>query len=62
MGKHISSQMFSYHNLITLSKSNAQINCDLSVSQPELPLVDLVIHAAGKAHIVPRTKSEHNDF
>lgn len=62
LGKHISSQMFSSHNVITLSKSNAQINCDLSVTQPELPSVDLVVHAAGKAHIVPKTKSEQNDF
>ncbi|RZJ99328.1 MAG: NAD-dependent epimerase/dehydratase family protein, partial [Flavobacterium sp.] len=29
---------------------------------PALPEVDLVVHAAGKAHIVPRTLAEKNDF
>lgn len=39
-----------------------QINCDLSTSVPSLPEVDIVIHAAGKAHIVPKNKLERQEF
>lgn len=40
------------------------INADLSVAAPQLPDVDfrLVIHLAGKAHIVPRTAAEERHF
>ena len=62
LGKHILSQMMSTNEIFTLSKTNAQINCDLSRSQPNLPIVELVIHAAGKAHFIPKTKADANDF
>jgi len=39
------------------------ILCDLSKDIPQFPVVpDLVIHAAGKAHSIPRTKKEEDEF
>jgi nucleoside-diphosphate-sugar epimerase len=42
-------------------KSN-ELVADISVSIPELPLVDAVVHMAGKAHIYPRTEAEKQAF
>lgn len=47
---------------ITLSRSNSNINCDISKFIPDLPLVNIVIHAAGKAHSVPTTSLEKQAF
>jgi nucleoside-diphosphate-sugar epimerase len=49
-------------NITTIGRTNANIICDLSKKIPNLPAVDLVIHAAGKAHIVPKTEEEKQDF
>lgn len=38
------------------------IQCDLSLQIPNFPPVNKVIHAAGKAHIVPKTEAEKMDF
>lgn len=46
----------------TLSRSNSNINCDISNSIPVLPQVNIVIHAAGKAHSVPKTSLEKQAF
>ena len=62
LGKHILTKLISTNEIYTLSKTNAQIICDLSITKPNLPLVELVIHSAGKAHVIPRTKIEENDF
>lgn len=40
----------------------SDIVCDLSKPLPPLPEVDIVIHAAGKAHSVPRTTLEKQAF
>ena len=49
--------------MITLGRtSENKITCDLSETIPKLPPVDLVIHAAGKAHMLPRTKADAQDF
>lgn len=40
----------------------ADIICDLSIKQIENVEVDIVIHAAGKAHIVPKNDVEKEDF
>ena len=50
------------HEMITLGRSGQDINVDLSKKIPVLPCVDMVIHAAGKAHIVPKTDDERADF
>ena len=48
--------------IITLGRENANIICDFTLSIPSLVPVDLVIHAAGKAHVVPKTLAEKQDF
>ena len=51
------------YTVITLGRKNADIICDLSNSIPKLPSnIDFVIHAAGKAHMVPKTEQESADF
>ena len=52
----------SSQSITSLSRFNADINVDLSKVIPNLPSVDLVIHAAGKAHLVPSSPSERQDF
>jgi GlcNAc-P-P-Und epimerase len=48
--------------VITLGRNaNNDIQKDLN-EVTALPLVDIVVHAAGKAHIVPKTKAEADDF
>lgn len=47
----------------TLSRSNASINSDLSKDVPVINTAyDIVIHAAGKAHSVPKTEEEKKAF
>lgn len=45
-------------------KTGIHLVCDLAHEVPALPDItyDLVIHAAGKAHMVPKTKEEIQDF
>ncbi len=51
------------YSVITLGRKNADIICDLGDSVPNLPTtIDFVIHAAGKAHMVPKTELEAADF
>lgn len=49
-------------DIIALGRTNSQINCDLSIAIPVLPKLDLFIHSAGKAHSVPKTDAEKEDF
>lgn len=41
---------------------SGDIKCDLTQEIPTLSDADLVIHSAGKAHAVPKTKSEKREF
>ena len=51
------------YSVITLGRKNADIICDLGDSVPKLPSsINFVIHAAGKAHLVPKTELEAADF
>ncbi|MEO7769067.1 MAG: NAD-dependent epimerase/dehydratase family protein, partial [Ferruginibacter sp.] len=36
--------------------------CDLSRQVPVIPSIDMVVHAAGKAHVVPKNEEEKKDF
>jgi nucleoside-diphosphate-sugar epimerase len=52
-------------NLKTIGRSsNNDFLCDLSIQSPLLSLdnLKLIIHAAGKAHIVPKTESDKQQF
>ncbi|ADY53778.1 NAD-dependent epimerase/dehydratase [Pseudopedobacter saltans DSM 12145] len=62
LGKSIQSVLHSNFELITLGRSKSDILCDISKEIPSLPYADLVIHSAGKAHIVPKTEAEKQAF
>lgn len=62
LGKCLYSELEQQFEIISLSRRNSDITCDLSQDIPSLPLVDLVIHASGKAHEVPKTINEVNNF
>lgn len=51
------------HDIITVGRHPADsIPCDLSLSIPELVESDIVVHAAGKAHVIPKDRSEEEAF
>jgi nucleoside-diphosphate-sugar epimerase len=50
------------HQVISLARNNADVNVDLSIEVPVLPICELIIHAAGKAHFVPKTEIEKQIF
>jgi len=55
-------QVFQEHELITVGRHGCDIIADLRVGPLILPRVDTVIHASGKAHVVPKTQEERDDF
>lgn len=51
------------NEVFTISRTNANCNIDLSTSVPLMKeKQDLVIHAAGKAHTIPKTELEIKQF
>jgi len=46
----------------TLGRRDADVICDLATQIPKLSGNDIVIHAAGKAHSVPKTEKEKQEF
>lgn len=61
LGKYILDELQS-DTIVTIGRNNATIICDLSKEVPHLAGIELVIHAAGKAHLVPKTKKESDEF
>lgn len=61
LGKYIAAY-FSKDELITVDRTTGSIKSHLEKDVPVLPTADLVVHAAGKAHIVPRTNEQAADF
>lgn len=63
LGREILNVLQSQHQMITLGRSvSNNITSDLSSEIPFLPRADIIIHAAGKAHLIPKTPEEKNDF
>lgn len=62
LGNHIYNYLSQSNKIITISRSNADINVDLSKEILKLPIVDLVVHCAGKAHSIPKTELEKKQF
>lgn len=66
LGRHVLSYLRSGgHQVEVLGRSSmANVVSDLSSGIPSLPSAeyDLVVHAAGKAHVVPRTEAEREEF
>lgn len=50
------------HEIITLGRKNSTINADITLNTFHIPLCDIVIHAAGKAHSIPKNEIEENEF
>jgi len=53
---------FSAEHIIRLGRTQGELIADLEQEIPALPVADLIIHAAGKAHSVPRTAAESVAF
>ena len=50
-------------NITSLGRGETNdVVCDLSKDVPEVSAVDIVVHAAGKAHLVIKTESEEQEF
>lgn len=63
LGKVLQQRLSKHHEVHTLGRSaESTWQQDLTHELPELPLYDMVIHAAGKAHVVPKTKEEERAF
>lgn len=64
LGKYLVDNLKSNNQVFTLSKSDSDFNFDLSLQIPFFndENFDLVIHAAGKAHRIPRNKLEIQSF
>lgn len=62
LGKFIYKELLKHGKVISIARSDADINADLSVQPPILPTVELVVHCAGKAHFVPKNEMEKQAF
>jgi nucleoside-diphosphate-sugar epimerase len=62
LGNYIYNHLVLSDNVSTLGRYNGDLICDLSLSIPKIEEVDLVVHAAGKAHINPKTSDEIESF
>ena len=60
INSYLTSQKF---QILTLGRAqDNDIICDLSKEVPRLENIDIVVHVAGKAHLVPKTQSEVEKF
>ncbi len=64
LGQHLKQVFLNLdHEVFTLGRStNDNIVSDITTSFKISKPVDLVVHAAGKAHIIPKTAEEEHDF
>ncbi len=63
LGKHLVSALKINKKIISIGRSNSDIIIDLKNQLPQLPSgINTVIHVAGKAHCVPNTARELQDF
>lgn len=63
LGGHLLASLKGEHAVTSVGRSSTNdILCDISTSIPRLVETDMVVHAAGKAHVVPKTESESKAF
>jgi GlcNAc-P-P-Und epimerase len=63
LGSIIRNELINFFRIYTCGRSELNdIICDLSMIIPELQQYDYVIHAAGKAHSIPKNKIEDDEF
>ena len=62
LGQYIIKQLTMFTNVTTLSRKSSDLICDLSNNIPNLNHFDIVIHLAGKAHLVPKCDKDNAAF
>jgi nucleoside-diphosphate-sugar epimerase len=63
LGEAMQTEWNNEHEIITVGRGEkAMVVCDLASQLPEIPSIEMVVHAAGKAHIVPTSDTEKEDF
>ncbi|MEG0011714.1 MAG: NAD-dependent epimerase/dehydratase family protein [Muribaculaceae bacterium] len=63
LGSNIYSILARQYEVFTLAKYHGDYKIDLAIDVPtHLPTCDIVLHAAGKVHIIPQTKEEIKSF
>lgn len=63
VGEYIYNNISLKHEVFTLGRKNSDYSIDLSDAVPSFNRsFDLVIHAAGKAHVVPKTLESSEEF
>jgi nucleoside-diphosphate-sugar epimerase len=63
VGRNILHSLTKIYNVLTLDRMSADILVNLSTDIPVVKKnVDIVLHAAGKAHSIPKSKEEDRDF
>lgn len=63
LGQHILQRLSHGNYVTTCDFSHVHINCDLSCSVPRITeKYDMVVHAAGRAHTVPKSVEENSRF
>ncbi|UKT63270.1 NAD-dependent epimerase/dehydratase family protein [Pedobacter mucosus] len=62
LGNIILNSLKGSDKISTLNRHFGDLQCDLALTIPNLPPVDMVIHSAGKAHVVPKTEIEKQEF
>jgi len=63
LGKILFSSLCRDYEVISLGRGkNNKVIADLTIEVPKLPSCDLIIHAAGKAHVVPKSDEEAAEF
>lgn len=54
------------HHIFTVGRSKLNnLICDLSIETPKIPTekkINIAIHVAGKAHVIPKNKNEKQEF
>jgi len=63
LGRNLQKELSKKHQLVSLSRTNADYNIDLSTTVPKFKEeFETLIHSAGLAHIVPTTETESTLF
>ena len=65
LGKYLAQGLIETgYRVLGLGRTEGDVRCDLAFSQPDLSdkSINLVVHAAGKAHSVPRNNEESQAF
>jgi len=63
LGQNLLKKLSTGNSVVTCDLNKAIISCDLSQAIPQLKdTFDMVIHAAGKAHVVPKNGEEEKLF